>query len=168
MADPKIGGAILGEACHFVDLLYWLLDSEPVSVYACSLPIREGEPVGQNNMSATFRFADGSIASMTYCTVGSKASAGERVECFAPCFGVASDSFRSIEVHENSTKRQKSFFADKGYETQMKSFLKSIQEGSEHSVGVLDGMRATLCCLKMLESARTGESCSIDVNSLIA
>jgi predicted dehydrogenase/threonine dehydrogenase-like Zn-dependent dehydrogenase len=167
MADPKIGGAILGEACHFVDLLYWLLDSEPISVYASSLPLREGEPIGQNNMSATFRFADGSIASMTYCTVGSKASAGERVECFAPGFGVTSDSFRSIEVYESSTKRQKSFFADKGYENQMKSFLKSIQEGSEHPVGVLDGMRATLCCLKMLESARIGEPCSIDLKSLI-
>src|ERR1039457_7608380 len=31
MADPAIGGAILGEACHFVDLMYWMLDAEPVS-----------------------------------------------------------------------------------------------------------------------------------------
>src|SRR5438876_308243 len=37
-ADPSIGGAILGEACHFVDLIYWLLGSEPVSVWAFSLP----------------------------------------------------------------------------------------------------------------------------------
>ena len=37
MADPAVGGAILGEACHFVDLMYWLLDSEPLSVspYCC-------------------------------------------------------------------------------------------------------------------------------------
>jgi len=37
MADPAIGGAILGEACHFVDLMHWLLDSEPVEVSAYSL-----------------------------------------------------------------------------------------------------------------------------------
>lgn len=30
MADPVIGGAILGEACHFVNLTYWLLESEPL------------------------------------------------------------------------------------------------------------------------------------------
>ncbi len=41
MADPAIGGAILGEACHFVDLMYWLLDSEPFSVSAYSLANRE-------------------------------------------------------------------------------------------------------------------------------
>jgi predicted dehydrogenase len=167
MADPAIGGAILGEACHFVDLLYWFLESEPVSVYACSLPIREGEPVGQNNLCATFRFADGSIATITYCTVGSKASAGERVECFAPGFGVTTDSFRSLEILEGTAKRQKSFFADKGYKSQMKSFLNAIQDGGEHPVGVVDGIRATLGCLKMLESARTGEPCPIDLDALL-
>jgi len=43
MADPSSGGAILGEACHFVDLMYWLLGSEPVSVSAYTLPT--GEPI---------------------------------------------------------------------------------------------------------------------------
>ena len=44
MADPAIGGAILGEACHFIDLMYWLLDSEPVSVSAYSLPTGKADP----------------------------------------------------------------------------------------------------------------------------
>src|SRR4029077_20738513 len=71
MADPATGGAILGEACHFVDLLYWLLDSEPTEVFAASLPAAIKEPIGQNNLVASFSFADGSIANLTYCTVGS-------------------------------------------------------------------------------------------------
>jgi hypothetical protein len=168
MADPAIGGAILGEACHFVDLLYWLLDSEPVSVYACSLPIRAGEPIGQNNLSASFRFADGSVASLTYCTVGNDVSSGERVECFAPGFGVTTDTFRSLDVHERLGKHSRSFFADKGYEPQMNSFLNSILKGSSHPVGIVDGIRATLGCLKMLESAKSGEVCSIDLPALLA
>ena len=60
MADPAIGGAILGEACHFVDLMYWLLDSEPVEVFAASFPSDMKDPIGQNNLVATFSFADGS------------------------------------------------------------------------------------------------------------
>src|SRR4030095_13875893 len=74
MADPAIGGAILGEACHFVDLMYWLLDAEPESVFAYSLPTDKKEPIGENNLVASFRFADGSIGNLTYCTVGSKTS----------------------------------------------------------------------------------------------
>ena len=54
MADPAIGGAILGEACHFVDLMYWLLDSEPIEVFASSLPTGKKDPIGENNMVATF------------------------------------------------------------------------------------------------------------------
>ena len=55
MADPSIGGAILGEACHFVDLMQWLLDSEPVSVSAYSRPTGHG-PIGENNLAASFHF----------------------------------------------------------------------------------------------------------------
>ncbi|MBV8811167.1 MAG: bi-domain-containing oxidoreductase, partial [Acidobacteriaceae bacterium] len=82
MADPSIGGAILGEACHFVDLMYWLLNSEPVSVSAFMLPTGKQDPIGENNMVACFQFADGSIGNLTYCTVGSRTSGGERVEVY--------------------------------------------------------------------------------------
>src|SRR5712692_1708179 len=84
MADHKIGGAIVGEACHFVDLMYWLLDSEPVEVSAYSLPTGKKDPIGENNLVASFHFADGSIGNLTYCTVGSGSSGRERVEDFTP------------------------------------------------------------------------------------
>ena len=51
MADPAIGGAILGETCHFVDLLGWLLDSEPLSVSAYSLPTGKQDPIDRRRMS---------------------------------------------------------------------------------------------------------------------
>src|SRR5205807_9731036 len=94
MADPATGGAILGEACHFADLMYWLLDSEPVSVSAYSLPTGKKDPIGENNLVAAFRFADGSIGNLTYCTVGSKTSGGERVEVFAQGVGAFTEDFK--------------------------------------------------------------------------
>src|SRR5688572_28785389 len=80
MADPSIGGAIIGEAVHFVDLMYWLLESEPINVSAYTLPTGKADPVGENNLVATFRFADGSIGSLNYSTIGSKGAQGERVD----------------------------------------------------------------------------------------
>ena len=38
----SIGGAILGEACHFVDLMYWLLDAEPVECIGVFAANRQG------------------------------------------------------------------------------------------------------------------------------
>ncbi len=64
MADPSIGGAILGEACHFVDLMYWMLGSEPVRVSAYSLPTGRKDPIGENNVAASFQFADGSVGNL--------------------------------------------------------------------------------------------------------
>ena len=96
MADPSIGGAILGEACHFVDLMYWLLDSEPISVSAYSLPTGKQDPVGENNLVASFLFADGSIGNLTYSTIGSRTSGGERVEIFMQGMGMQSEDFKRL------------------------------------------------------------------------
>jgi predicted dehydrogenase len=157
----------LGEACHFVDLFYWLLGSEPVRVCAHSLPPGSTEPVGQNNLCATFQFADGSIGTLNYSTIGSKTSQGERVECFAQGFGVVTENFKSLAIHENASKIEKKLLPRKGYDAQMKSFVEAIREGHKPLATVVDGVRATLGCLRMLDSARTGEPCGIDLAGVI-
>jgi predicted dehydrogenase/threonine dehydrogenase-like Zn-dependent dehydrogenase len=162
MADPAIGGAILGEACHFVDLAYWLLESEPMQVSAFSLPTGKKEPIGENNIVASFRFADDSIANLTYCTVGGKSSAGERVEAFASGIGAAADNFKRLTVYANPVSQKSSWFAEKGYAEQMRSFFEQIRAGQVPSITVDDGARATIVCLKLLESARTMAPCTLD------
>ena len=154
MADPAIGGAILGEACHFIDLMYWLLDSEPVSVSACGLPTGKAEPIGENNLVAGFRFADGSIGSLTYCTVGSQTSGGERVEVFAQGVGAWTEDFKRVGVHKSVRQSRSRIWPDKGYAAQMADFIESIRQGRVPAVTVYDGARATLGCLAMIESAK--------------
>jgi predicted dehydrogenase len=167
MADPAVGGAILGEACHFVDLMYWLLDSEPIAVSAFSLPIGPRAPIGENNLVASFRFADGSIGNLTYCTVGSKTSAGERVEAFAPGIGVFVEDFKRLDVHAGSRQKRSHFWPDKGYLTQLESFIARVRTGAAPEVTARDGARATICCLRMLESARTLRPCDIDLERVL-
>jgi predicted dehydrogenase len=156
MADPAAGGAILGEACHFIDLMYWLLDSEPVSVSAYSLPTGKADPIGENNVVASFRFADGSIGNLTYCTLGSKTSGGERVEVFAQGVGAFTEDFKRVSVHKGMRSARTRMWPDKGYAAQMSDFAGSIREGRLPAVTVYDGARATLGCLAMMASARDG------------
>jgi len=167
MADPEIGGAILGEACHFVDLLYWMLESEPLSVSAFSLPADRRAPIGQNNMAASFRFADGSVANLTYCTVGSKASGGERLEVFAEGLGVATQDFKQLTVSAGRRRSHSKWFPEKGYRTQLEAFLENIRAGTAPAVTVRDGARATIGCLRMLESAGTLEPRAIDLDPIL-
>lgn len=168
MADPAAGGAILGEACHFVDLMYWLLDSEPVEVSAYSLPTGKKDPIGENNLVASFRFADGSIANLTYCTVGSYTSAGERVDAFATGFGASAEDFKRSSSRTKVVLKSSSWFAKKGYEAQMRAFFAGQKQGRAPDVTVRDGARSTLGCLLMMQSARDHAPCSIDLEDFLA
>ncbi len=168
MADPAIGGAILGEACHFVDLMYWLLDSEMVSVSAYSLPTDVEAPIGSNNIAASFLFADGSVGNLTYCTVGSKTSGGERVEAFAQGIGAMTQDFKKLSVYGGMVRSQSKFWADKGYDVQMNDFVDAIRKQREPAVNLRDGVRATIGCLRMLDAAKTRQPCAIDVDAIFA
>jgi predicted dehydrogenase len=164
MADPAIGGAILGEACHFVDLLYWLLESEPVKVTSYSLPVGRKEPVGENNIVASFRFADGSIGNLTYCTVGSRTSGGERVEVFGEGIGAMTEDFKRLIIAGGMRRTQSRWWAEKGYAAQMQDFIDSIRQGKAPGVTVRDGVRSTVGCLRMMASARDGRPYEITLD----
>lgn len=168
MADPKIGGAILGEACHFVDLMYWLLQSEPISVSAYCLPTGSDDPIGENNLTASFLFADGSVGNLTYCTVGSATSAGERLEAFAPGLGVMTEDFKRLAISGSTRRSRSRMWPEKGYAEQMKEFVHDIRSARTPEVTVRDGARATLACLKMLESAQHRVPCEIDLSGALS
>lgn len=168
MADPAIGGAILGEGCHFIDLMYWLLESEPIEVTAYSLPTGKMDPIGENNTVAAFRFADESIASLTYCTVGSRSSGGERVEAFAPGAGAMAEDFKRFTLKAGVVRSKSSWFAEKGYEGQMSDFFSALKQGRAPQVTVFDGVRSTLGCLRMMESARERAPRRIDLEGFLA
>jgi predicted dehydrogenase len=167
MADPSIGGAIMGEAVHFIDLMYWLLESEPVVVSAFSLPTESKAYIGENNVVASFRFADGSIGNLTYTTVGSQKSAGELVEVFASGTTAVTQDFKKLRLQTQGSKSMNKWWPEKGYKTQLETFFTAIRNGAAPIATVRDGSRATLACLRMLESAKTGQPCAIDLQSLL-
>lgn len=167
MADPAIGGAILGEACHFVDLLYWLLESEFVQVSAYCLPTHKAEPVGENNLVASFRFEDDSVANLTYSTIGSKTAGGERVEVYAPGVTAITHDFTHLTTNAPNRKKAWKAWPEKGHLRHMDLFIQSIRDGSMPPVTVHDGARATIVCLRMLESAKSRRPIDINVDGVL-
>ena len=154
MADPAIGGAILGEACHFVDLMYWLLDvgarggQRLLAAPGRPASDRREQSGGDVSISPTVRSATSPTA---------RSAAGPRE---------ASASRSSLRVlarpprlTRSSLPRQRSAHAskwwpDKGYAGLVDSFVQAVRAGTAPAVSVRDGSRATIGCLEMLESAR--------------
>jgi predicted dehydrogenase len=118
--------------------------------------------VGENNMVAAFHFADGSVGSLNYSTIGSKTSGGERVEVFADGIGAVTEDFKHLSVRGKMRMNSSKWFGDKGYAAQLNDFIDAIRNGGHPQIGVEDGARATIGCLRMLESARSLEPCAID------
>jgi len=158
-AEPSQGGVILSEGCHFIDLMYWLTESEPVSVSAYGF--------GEHNVAASLKFTDGSIGNFIYTVVGSESSGGEMVEVFAPGIGILSEDFKRLVVKGKKRAVRSKFFAAKGYQEQLESFVHSVKTGGETAITAIDGTRATLGCLLILEAARTGEAREFKLNEFL-
>jgi len=131
-------------------------------------PSEKKDPVGENNIVASFLFNDGSIANLNYCTIGNSSAGGERVEAFTPGMALMTENFKRIEVVSDTTITRSSWFPKKGYLAQMQDFVEAIRTGRPPAVTVQDGARATVGCLKILESARRSETCAIDLGSILS
>ncbi|HEX8287351.1 MAG TPA: bi-domain-containing oxidoreductase [Pyrinomonadaceae bacterium] len=158
-AESDQGGVVVGEGVHFIDLMYWLTESEPVSVSAYKF--------GEHNVAASLKFEDGSIGNFIYTVVGSESSGGEMVEVFAPGVSVLSEDFKRLVVKKKKRDGRSKIFAAKGYQEQLEAFVRSLKQGSETPVTAVDGTRATLGCLLILDSARTGEAREFNLNEIL-
>ena len=91
------GGRIVGEACHFIDLLRYLAGSPIVDAKVASLGNAKGLTGLGDTVTLTLRFADGSMGTVHYLANGHKSFPKERLEVF--CCGriLQLDNFRKLK-----------------------------------------------------------------------
>jgi predicted dehydrogenase len=150
--DPvRGGGLLLATACHVLDMVYWLAESEPVRVYA----------EGADDASAvTVRFASGAVASLLLADAGENAHAGKWLhEIFDGCrSAVLYDHFRQVRFsgaaldHFAATDELR---ADGTYGV-LEDFVQAIRENRPAAITGRDGLRATLLAVKIHESLLSG------------
>lgn len=154
--DPKYAaGRIIGEVCHFVDLAYWLIGSEPIEVAARAV----GDCPSMTRLedvTATFRFADGSVANILYTAAGSSDFPKERFEIFRDGTTIAMDDFNRLTVRGRTRIEERNRRGDKGHDAEMAHFSRVLLGREPLLVDHRDGIRATVCCLNIFESARQG------------
>src|ERR1041384_2414105 len=75
-------GRIVGEVCHFIDLMQFLTSSPPVSVFAEAVSAKSDKTIDADSVFITLRFADGSNGAIAYLSEGDKSLAKERLEIY--------------------------------------------------------------------------------------
>lgn len=154
--DPLVGGGrIIGEGCHFIDYLIFLVGRVPVQVQAMSLP--DSGRYHQDNVVMTFSFKDGSVGTVTYLANGDKTFPKERVEVFCGGRVAVLDDYRSLELTHSGRKQtlHSSLRQDKGHRTGWETFLKAVSSGGQPPIPydqLFGGTRAAFAAVRSLQS----------------
>lgn len=124
--NPEVGGGrIIGEACHFIDLLRFLAGSPIVSHSRLMM-----DSATYDTVSLQLGFADGSIGTVHYFANGSKAFPKERLEVFALGRVLQLDNFRKLQGFGwPGFSRMNLWRQDKGQEACAASFVQAVKSG---------------------------------------
>lgn len=160
--DPTQGGGrIIGEGCHFIDYLTWLVGHSPIKVQAAGLP--DAGRYHEDNVQLTFGFPDGSLGTITYLANGDKAFPKERVEVFCGGRVAVLDDFRSLEfVHNGKRTRMVSRMSqDKGHRAAWEAFLAAVKGSKPAPIPYADLIAVTRASFAAVEALRSGEAQAI-------
>jgi predicted dehydrogenase/threonine dehydrogenase-like Zn-dependent dehydrogenase len=152
--DPKRGGGrIIGEGCHFIDLLMFLVGKPILSVFAMKLGT-SADQIAEDKMSIQLMFTDGSIGTIHYFANGSKNISKERLEVFSDGRILQLDNFKRLNgAGFKNFKKMALSTQDKGHNDEIKSFVRSIEEGSPSPISFEELKNVTLASFAAVESA---------------
>jgi predicted dehydrogenase/threonine dehydrogenase-like Zn-dependent dehydrogenase len=162
--SPEQGGRIIGETCHFIDTLQYLLDADPVEVYANSTSV-SGMP-DQDNIFITIKFTNGSSCVLAYLADGDKNYSKEKILITGYRTNIEFDNFKSVTSYKDGKVSKKKFLSlDKGQEAEMNILIDSVKTG-KMPVPFKSLILNTYTTIKAIESLKTRSSYNININDL--
>ncbi len=149
------GGRIIGEVCHFIDLMQYLTGALPVSVFAESISANSSKIVDADSVFITLRFADGSNGTIAYISEGDKGLAKERVEIFGGGKIFVLDDFRRATLYRDGREEQVTLKTqDKGQQAQVRQVCANVLEGGPPLISIDDLAATSRATFRVLDSLR--------------
>lgn len=154
--DGQVGGGrIIGEACHFIDLMCYLAGAKVVSVQARRMGDAPGVPITEDKAAITLGFADGSFGSILYLANGAASFPKERVEVFAAGKVLQLDNFRKLRGFGwPGFKKMNLWRQDKGQSACAAAFLAAIEAGGEAPIPASELFEVASVSLDVAEQLR--------------
>jgi predicted dehydrogenase len=158
--DTNVGGGrIIGEACHMIDLLRYLVGVPIIEVNARMLGGPASVNQREDKMTITLSFADGSLGTIHYFANGSKRFPKERVEVFSEGRILQLDNFRALRGFEwPGFSSRRLTRQDKGHQNEIRAFLDGIQSGKPDLISWDELEEVSRASFKAVEVARDSGS----------
>jgi predicted dehydrogenase/threonine dehydrogenase-like Zn-dependent dehydrogenase len=162
--SPEQGGRVIGEVCHFIDTVQFLIESDPVSVYASTTTT--SDMPNQDNIFITIKFANNSTAVISYLADGDKNFPKEKITVFGGRTTIEFDNFKEIRVYQGGkTSSKKYMVLDKGQKNEMDSWTKAVIEGNQ-LIPLQSLLLTSLTSIKAIQSLNENAAKAISIDEL--
>ena len=149
------GGRIIGEGCHFIDLMRHLVGHKITSFQATMMGNVPGVEVREDKASITLSFEDGSFGTIHYLANGGSAFPKERIEVFCDDAVLQMDNYRVLTGYSwPGFKKMKLFKQDKGQKACAKAFIESIVNGKESPISYEEVMESSKVSIEVANLLR--------------
>jgi predicted dehydrogenase/threonine dehydrogenase-like Zn-dependent dehydrogenase len=167
--DPEQGGGrILGEVCHFVDLLTFFADALPIEVQARR--VANLDPSSNDNAVISLRFANGSQGTISYLANGDRTYSKERLEVLGGGAVAVLEDFRRLELVRHGHKQtfRSPFRQDKGHRAELEALAAAVRSQAEPPIPFVEIVSSTLATLRAAESCSSVQPVGIDAAGFIS
>jgi predicted dehydrogenase/threonine dehydrogenase-like Zn-dependent dehydrogenase len=153
--DMEIGGGrIIGESCHFIDLISYLAGSKVKSVCMNSMGIESKE--NTDNACILLKYENGTNAVINYFSNGSKSYSKERVEVFHQDRTLIMDNWRKLKGFGFKNFNSASSSQDKGHQNQFNLLINAVQNGGNQIILFDEIVNTTKASFAAIESLKKG------------
>jgi len=165
------GGMLVGEMCHFVDMMQFVAGEVPVEAYAKALSLKNSNIADQDNVSISIRFDKGSVGTLNYNTIGDKAFPKERFEVYGGNAVAVIDDFKTFEYsHSGKTKRTKKWNQDKGQANEIERTIEEFRTTRRAPIPfeeIVNGMRVIFAVQKSLKTGMPVEVSAYELHTAL-
>jgi len=154
--DSEVGGGrIVGEGCHFIDLMRFLVGHSITGHQAMMMGGAPGVEVRDDKVSINLSFADGSFGTIHYLANGGKAFPKERIEVFCGNAVLQMDNYRVLTGFGwSGFKKMRLMKQDKGQVACAKAFVDSVKSGKPSPIPYEEVMESSRISIEVAESLR--------------
>lgn len=154
--DMQVGGGrIIGEACHFIDLITYLTGSKVKAVCMNAMGVNPEE--NTDNASILLKYENGSTGVINYFSNGSKSYSKERVEVYSQDRTLVMDNFRKTEGFGFKGFSKLKTKLDKGHKNQFHKLIAQTKNGGPALIPFNEIVNTTKASFAAIESLKKNQ-----------
>jgi predicted dehydrogenase/threonine dehydrogenase-like Zn-dependent dehydrogenase len=157
--DPESGaGRIIGESCHFIDLLSFIAGSRPMKLHCEALTMPDERYRSDDNVQIMIKYANGSVGTINYVASGNKAASKEYLEILGGGIVIMMDDFKTLTIIDEKGKRdQTKKSQNKGHRKMLETWQMYLASGLGSPIPFDQIVSTTQATFEILDSLADGE-----------